>query len=71
MKRTIVAAAALALLLTACGGPPSGSAVTPAGNAPPSIVTFYADLPDGRRVLCVYAGWSNQGGPSCDWERAR
>ncbi|APQ42112.1 hypothetical protein PBI_MRMAGOO_7 [Mycobacterium phage MrMagoo] len=32
----------------------------------------YVDLPDGRKVLCVYEStYIKNGGPSCDWEHAK
>ncbi|QNJ56814.1 membrane protein [Mycobacterium phage Reindeer] len=38
------------------------------GSAQP----HYVDLPDGRKVLCVYESTrAENGGPSCDWDRAK
>ncbi|AEK09918.1 hypothetical protein FDH96_gp006 [Mycobacterium phage Rey] len=32
----------------------------------------YVDLPDGRKVLCVWeSAYTNNGGPSCDWDHAK
>ncbi|QNL30716.1 hypothetical protein SEA_ESTES_7 [Mycobacterium phage Estes] len=32
----------------------------------------YVDLPDGRKVMCVWESvYTNNGGPSCDWDHAK
>ncbi len=39
-----------------------------------AVNAHYVDLPDGRKVLCVYEGNANDGrsgGPSCDWGNAK
>lgn len=58
--------AAAALLLTACAGTDAHGNKTPADVAP-----HYVDLPDERTVLCIWEGFGNSGGLSCDWAHAR
>jgi hypothetical protein len=69
MSRRVVAAVAAVLLvggsLAACG----------ASNSDPEIgevstIVNYVNLPDGRKVLCVYQYGYQKGGPSCDWVSA-
>ncbi|ASR75854.1 hypothetical protein J4U02_gp007 [Mycobacterium phage Aziz] len=31
----------------------------------------YVNLPDGRKVLCVWESGFRKGGPSCDWANAK
>ncbi|QSM01051.1 membrane protein [Mycobacterium phage Nanosmite] len=62
---------------------PVGAMVAACGTTPPgsdsvnqdfgvSSNPHYVNLPDGRRVLCVYETRSaKDGGPSCDWEHAK
>ncbi|QGJ88822.1 hypothetical protein SEA_YECEY3_71 [Mycobacterium phage Yecey3] len=76
MKKAIAAvmlAGVAALGLSACSSTPTGSEVKqePFGvRANP----HYVDLPDGRKVLCIYEATdfsSKSGGPSCDWAGAK
>lgn len=61
----IVIVAALALLLTGCGGEDSDGNRTPRWIAP-----HYVEF-DGVRVLCVFEKAGYAGGVSCDWEGAQ
>ncbi|AEK08029.1 hypothetical protein ANAYA_70 [Mycobacterium phage Anaya] len=57
----------LALTLTGCSGTDQET-----GNTVPSwIAPHSVDLPDGRRVLCVWEKDGYGGGLSCDWGRAQ
>jgi hypothetical protein len=56
------AAAALAFLLTGCGGQDSDG-----NERPGSVQPHTVDLPDGRSVLCVWEKQGYGGGVSCDW----
>lgn len=67
MKKLIVATAA-ALLLAGCG---TKNTAEPSEKYPETRVTFTADLPDGREVLCIFAKAGYGGGLSCDWDNAR
>jgi hypothetical protein len=41
-------------------------------DLPSASRTYYQDLPDGRRVLCIWASnyTNGMGSVSCDWEHA-
>lgn len=80
-KKTValVAAAVVSLTaLSACGSGSDSSGTPQKSSAEKSKelsgenlsqhYVFYQELPDGRRVMCVWAKWGNGGGPSCDWE---
>lgn len=74
-KHLAVAAAAaafLALALTGCAsGAGNGGSTDPELNdqRTPSVhYSFVQELPDGRKVLCVWAKSGYGGGLSCDWE---
>lgn len=71
MKR-ILAGAALTLLLSGCSSTPQGGtshqeSISVRSNA------HYVQLPEGRRVLCVFEqdAINGGGGTSCDWEHAK
>lgn len=64
--KSVMAALALAALLSGCASQDES------GNAAPAKVwPHYVDLPDGRTVLCVWEKSGYGGGPSCDWGTAR
>ena len=61
----VLLVATLTLALSGCGqtaGVESGS-----GNAPVNHYTFWQELPDGARVMCVWAKDGRGGGLSCNW----
>lgn len=66
---------ALVTTLVGCGTTPimqKASEVAAAAGGPGIRMVFEQHLPDGRTVLCVYAGYNrSSGGLSCDWEGAR
>lgn len=51
--------------LAACG---ASSTAPEVGEV--STVVNYVNLPDGRKVLCVFQYGYQKGGPSCDWAAA-
>ncbi|UVD40927.1 hypothetical protein [Mycobacterium phage Kashi_VT1] len=63
----IALAAAGAILLAGCAGtdPATGN------DIPDWIAPHTVDLPDGRKVLCVWEKFDYAGGLSCDWSRAQ
>jgi hypothetical protein len=64
--RLLLSAAAAALLLTACGSGHDAEG----HERPRTVQPHYVDLPDGRRVLCVWEKQGYGGGVSCDWGKA-
>ncbi|AXC35812.1 membrane protein [Mycobacterium phage Beezoo] len=66
---TILAPSAfiLTMMLTGCSGTDQET-----GNDIPSwIAPHTVNLPDGRKVLCVWEKDGYGGGLSCDWSRAQ
>ncbi|QFG14115.1 hypothetical protein I5G97_gp039 [Mycobacterium phage Curiosium] len=59
----------LAMMLTGCSSPTVAADGT--GSAPGEVTVHYVDLPDGRKVLCVFEKDGYGGGLSCDWSRVR
>ncbi|BBC53860.1 hypotheical protein [Mycobacterium phage PP] len=64
--RWLIAAAALAAVLTGCGGTDAEG-----NSAPGEIKPHYVNLPDNRQVLCVWEKSGYGGGLSCDWSTAQ
>lgn len=63
MKKLALLALAASLLLTGCGtGEENGGEHTPEKH-----YSFWQDLPNGEKVLCVWANSVYGGGLSCDW----
>jgi len=66
------AAALVALALTGCaaGASSDGDSTSKeeSQETPYEHYTFEQKLPDGRKVLCVWAADYKAGGLSCDWE---
>lgn len=72
-----VISAMAAFLISACagaahGGPQPGDSAHTSGLSDLTSYPHYINLPDGRKVLCVYeTTYIKNGGPSCDWEHAK
>ena len=72
MRRTrIWAAITIAIAMTTLVGCGAASAAADGYWEPQVRSVFEQPLPDGRTVLCVYAGQNkSSGGLSCDWDGA-
>jgi uncharacterized lipoprotein YajG len=73
MKKILVIMATV-MLLSACGTAPTKPAPTstPESAGDLSTQVTWVQLPDNRRVLCVFQSSSYaNGGISCDWAGAR
>ncbi|AER26192.1 membrane protein [Mycobacterium phage Skinny] len=59
-------------MTVACGSTPAGGTANSSDFGVASNA-HYVDLPDGRKVLCVYETRQSRrdGGPSCDWANAK
>ncbi|QFG12567.1 hypothetical protein PBI_TOAKA_68 [Mycobacterium phage Toaka] len=60
-------------LLTACTTDTPNGSESPNESFGVNSNPHYVDLPDGRKVLCIYERTdytSKSGGPSCDWDNA-
>lgn len=75
MKRkfTAIVGISTTLILTACGSNGQSATTGSSVSSPPGThYTFYQDLPDGGKVLCIWVSTSSSyggnGGLSCDWE---
>ncbi|MDV6975298.1 hypothetical protein [Mycobacterium intracellulare] len=76
MKKLFVALALCGALLTGCDldGHTDNGGSSPNETFGVRSNPHYVNLPDGRKVLCVYeaTGYSSSsGGPSCDWANAK
>ncbi|QBJ01151.1 hypothetical protein PBI_ARISSANAE_66 [Mycobacterium phage Arissanae] len=75
MKRLILALVLPLIIvgLTACTTDTPNGSESPNESFGVNSNPHYVDLPDGRKVLCVYERTdytSKSGGPSCDWDNA-
>ncbi|QBJ00249.1 hypothetical protein SEA_PHARAOH_61 [Mycobacterium phage Pharaoh] len=69
----LVAPMILIAMLTGCGASTVPGGTVQSSDKAVSANPHYVNLPDGRKVLCVYEGNANDGrsgGPSCDWDHA-
>lgn len=64
-KTLVITGAVLLLALTGCGT----TTDTNGEKRGHSFYTFYQDLPDGSKVLCIAESYN--GAISCDWDHIR
>ncbi|BCI54974.1 hypothetical protein NIIDNTM18_42520 [Mycolicibacterium litorale] len=64
--RVLAVLCAATVLLAGCSGQDDEG-----NERPGSVKPHYVDLPDGRKVLCVWEKSGYGGGLSCDWGKAQ